>query len=226
MKFASGLVSTPASKRKASPEHSSVGDVTWDLCERMDYHVQYSVPAGWVTAELVKDNSLAIQCSPPAPLAGDGTCNPIVHGISINCFAYKRRVVEPNCGRLLLVFLKRFNASVGNSLQILSECHVSPPRSPAPGGAPHAAEEGDDGSISNLLARRLQCAVSEITFTPAPGQPLAHGLCRAFFNSNGRFHYVVVVAVPEEEYEVSKDLIIHTVVTVVEGRVEASAKRT
>ncbi|KAG5480078.1 hypothetical protein LSCM1_06503 [Leishmania martiniquensis] len=246
MSFASGLLRDASpSTRSASTNAaigSTVGDVLWDLCERMDYYVQYNIPSSWRVTELLRDNSIAIQCSPPPPIEATEGSGAAVHGISLNCFAYKQRVKQADSVRLLHVFLKRFNASVNNSLEVLSEGHPPLP-SPAEmrravngtsGGALHAgmaastqaggagAEEG----TCEMLAKQLNSAVAEVTFTPGPGQPLAHGLCRAFYNSNGRFHYVIIVAVPEEEYANSLDLMIHALVSVVESRVEAAARRT
>lgn len=244
MSFASGLLrdvspSTRQTSTNAAAD-STVGDVPWDLCERMDFYVQYNVPSSWHVSELLRDNSIAIQCSPPpsaSTTAGDGA----VHGISLNCFAYKQRVKQPDSSKLLHVFLKRFNASVNNSLELIAE--GKPPATSAeiklPGGETSAVgtaetapaefiaptPEDPDGTCQ-MLAKQLSSAVAEISFTPAPGQSLAHGLCRAFYNSNCRFHYVIVVAVPEEEYATSLDLIVHALASVVESRVEAAAKRT
>lgn len=248
MSFASSLLCDVApSTRSASTNASAddtVGDVPWDLCERMDYYVQYNIPSTWQVVEVLRDNSVAIQCSPPPPAdAQDGSASPgTVHGISLNCFAYKQRVKQPDSTRLLHVFLKRFNASVSNSLELLAEGHPPPPLAEAklppsmsgsdasgPAAAPSAAPADGDAAEAHAcqaLAKQLNSAVAEITFTPAPGQPLAHGLCRAFFNSNGRFHYVMVVAVPEDEFANSLDLVIHALASVVESRVEAAAKRT
>lgn len=240
MSFASGLLrdvspSTRTASTNAAAD-STIGDVPWDLCERMDFYVQYNIPSSWVVTELLRDNSIAIQCSPPPPSSsGADEVESAVHGISLNCFAYKQRVKQLDSSRLLSVFLKRFNASVGNSLEIVAEG-----RPPAPAGDvgnantdAGAAEDGyaplkpeDAEKTCQLLARQLNSAVAEISFTPAPGQPLAHGLCRAFYNSNGRFHYVIVVAVPAEEYATSLDLVTHALASVVESRVEAAAKRT
>ncbi|KAG5502698.1 hypothetical protein JIQ42_05767 [Leishmania sp. Namibia] len=246
MSFASGLVRDASpSTRSASTNaviDSTVGDVLWDLCERMDYYVQYNIPSSWRVTELLRDNGIAIQCSPPPPIETAEGSGAAVHGISLNCFAYKQRVKEADSVRLLHVFLKRFNASVNNSLELLSEGH--PPRSsraelkgPANGtsrgaldagmaASTQAGNAGNGEGTCETLAKQLNSAVAEVTFTPGPGQPLAHGLCRAFYNSNGRFHYVIVVAVPEEEYVNSVDLMIHALASVVESRVEAAAKRT
>ncbi|EPY24702.1 hypothetical protein STCU_03553 [Strigomonas culicis] len=228
MNFASGLVSNiTQSTRAAIDVGSTPADVKWDICERMDFLIQYCVPSNWLMAEHVRENGVAIQAVPPP--TGEGDLKPSVHGISINCFAYMKQVKEPNCGKLLHTFLRRFNASVNNSLEIISEAAVKTTntvlRAPAELEDNHDKETGE-GSICALLAQQLKCAVAEFSFTPAPGQPLARGLCRAFYNSNKRFHYVVVVAVPAEEYEVAQDLVIHALVAVVEGRVEAAAKRT
>ncbi|KPA75195.1 putative mitochondrial hypothetical protein [Leptomonas pyrrhocoris] len=238
MTFASGLLRDASpSTRKASSNaaaDTTVGDVPWDLCERMDFYVQYNVPSSWHVTELLRDNSIAIQCSPPPPsssTAGDSA----VHGISLNCFAYKQRVKQPDSSKLLHVFLKRFNASVNNSLELVAE--GEPPAAATAIKLPcreasDAAAEGavpapeDPDGTCQTLAKQLNSAVAEISFTPAPGQSLAHGLCRAFYNSNGRFHYVIVAAVPEEEYGASLDLIVHALASVVESRVEAAAKRT
>ncbi|EKF28942.1 hypothetical protein MOQ_007289 [Trypanosoma cruzi marinkellei] len=218
MKFASAITGNGGGawgKPRASVA-STIADVSWDLCERLDFYVQYSVPSNWFVAERVGENSIAIQCRPP--LTGCGAEQPTVHGFSLNCFAYKQKVKEPNSEKLLHLFLQRFNASVSNSLEVVSE---SSGCSGVAAGADSSAR-----SISESLATRLNCAVAEITFTPAAGEPLAHGLCRAFYNSNHKFHYVAVVAVPEDEFEVSKDLLTHALLAVVEGRVEAAAKRT
>lgn len=231
MDFASGIVSNlTQSTRTAMDVASTPADVKWDVCERMDFLVQYCVPSNWLMAEHVRENSVAIQAVPPQ--TGEGELKPSVHGISVNCFAYMKQVKEPNCGKLMHAFLRRFNASVNNSLEICAEAAVKTSTSSTVLRAPAELEErGDkevsgDGSVCALLAQQLKCAVAEISFTPAPGQPLARGFCRAFYNSNKRFHYVVVVAVPADEYEVAQDLIIHALVAVVEGRVEAAAKRT
>ncbi|CBZ26734.1 conserved hypothetical protein [Leishmania mexicana MHOM/GT/2001/U1103] len=245
MSFASGLLrdlspSTRSSSTNATID-STVGDVLWDLCERMDYYVQYNIPSSWQVTELLRDNSIAIQCSPPPPTEAVEGSGAAVHGISLNCFAYKQRVKQADSVRLLHVFLKRFNASVNNSLELLSEGHPPPPpaevRVPANGSSSsagdartvtsaHSRDTEDDEGMCQTLAKQLNSAVAEVTFTSGPGQPLAHGLCRAFYNSNGRFHYVIVVAVPEEEYANSLDLMIHALASVVESRVEAAAKRT
>lgn len=216
MQFASSLAAAvkPSSTRTAASALSTtVADVKWDLCERMDYYVQYSIPANWHSTELVRDNSVAIQCSPP--LEGG---RPSVHGISLNCFAYKQKVKEPKGERLLRVFLQRFNASVGNSLQIVSQY--------AGASGASAAPATDNTPLAEVLANQLHCAVAEVTFTPASGLPLARGLCRAFYNSNCRFHYVVIVAVPADEYDATEDLVVHALVSVTESRVEAAAKWT
>lgn len=245
MSFASGLLrDISPSTRSASTNatiDSTVGDVLWDLCERMDYYVQYNIPSSWQVTELLRDNSIAIQCSPPPPTEAAEGSGAAVHGISLNCFAYKQRVKQADSVRLLHVFLKRFNASVNNSLELLSEgypplppAEVRAPANGSSGGAGDARtvtsayshDTGDDEGTCQTLAKQLNSAVAEVTFTPGPGQPLAHGLCRAFYNSNGRFHYVIVVAVPEEEYANSLDLMIHALASVVESRVEAAAKRT
>lgn len=219
MRFAAAITTGGGSGGWLAPRSSvasTIADVSWDLCERLDFYVQYSVPSNWLVAERVSENSIAIQCRPPLP-----GCNrelPTVHGFSLNCFAYKQKVKEPNSEKLLHLFLQRFNASVSNSLEVLSQSS----------GRGNRVRDADlpEVSISESLANRLNCAVAEITFTPATGEPLAHGLCRAFYNSNHRFHYIVVVAVPEDEFEVSKDLVTHALLAVVEGRVEAAAKRT
>jgi hypothetical protein len=242
MSFASGLLrDVSPSTRKTSTNavaDSTVGDVPWDLCERMDFYVQYNVPSSWHVTELLRDNSIAIQCSPPPP-SSSSAADSAVHGISLNCFAYKQRVKQPDSCKLLHVFLKRFNASVNNSLEVIAEGKLpatsggikvlgteqEPSAAGAAGGAILPAPEDPDGTCQTL-AKQLNSAVAEISFTPAPGQSLAHGLCRAFYNSNGRFHYVIVVAVPEEEYAASLDLIVHALASVVESRVEAAAKRT
>ncbi|RNF12809.1 uncharacterized protein Tco025E_06440 [Trypanosoma conorhini] len=195
---------------------STIADVSWDLCERLDFYVQYSVPSNWWVTERVGENSLAIQCRPPP--AGRGAGQPTVHGFSLNCFAYRRKVQEPDSAKLLSLFLQRFNASVSNSVEVVSRS--------AGRAAAAAAADASTRSVSESLASRLDCAVAEITFTPVAGEPLAHGLCRAFYNSNHKFHYVVVVAVPEDEFAVSLDLLTHALLAVVEGRVEAAAKRT
>ncbi|KAK7197212.1 hypothetical protein NESM_000666900 [Novymonas esmeraldas] len=245
MRFASGLLrdvssSTRSASTTAAPD-STVGDVPWDLCERMDYFVQYNVPSSWHVSEMLRDNSIAIQCSPPPPASSESSGLP-VHGISLNCFAYKQRVKQADSARLLRVFLARFNASVGNSLEVLCEGDPPPPpaseatlptaehRGAGDGGGAAAVyssmRDGGGAEMCRALATQLRCAVAEITFTPGPGLPLAHGLCRAFYNTNGRFHYVVVVAVPEGEYVASLDLVLHALTSVVESRVEAAARRT
>ncbi|ESL05808.1 hypothetical protein TRSC58_06530 [Trypanosoma rangeli SC58] len=216
MKFASAITGGGAWGKPRTDVASTIADVSWDLCERLDFYIQYSVPSNWLVAERVGENSLAIQCRPP--LAGPTAGQPTVHGISLNCFAYKQKVNEPDSARLLSLFLKRFNASVSNSLEVVSQS--------AGRSGVAAAADSSTRSISESLASRLDCAVADITFTPAAGEPLAHGLCRAFYNSNHKFHYVVVVAVPEDEFEVSLDLLTHALLAVVEGRVEAAAKRT
>lgn len=260
MHFASGLLrdvsqSTRTASTNAAAD-STIGDVPWDLCERMDFYVQYNIPSSWHVTELLRDNSIAIQCSPPA-LTGssssssmstssssssggrdNGGSESAVHGISLNCFAYKQRVKQLDSSRLLHVFLKRFNASVGNSLELIAE--GKPPATAADVAAGAVRDEAravdaengyvppkpeDADGTCQMLAKQLSSAVAEISFTPAPGQPLAHGLCRAFYNSNGRFHYVIVVAVPAEEYATSLDLMVHALASVVESRVEAAAKR-
>ncbi|KPI83473.1 hypothetical protein ABL78_7494 [Leptomonas seymouri] len=236
--FASGLLrSVSPSARSASTNSvtdSTTGDVMWDLCERMDFYVQYNVPSSWYVSELLRDNSIAIQCSPPPPsrgAAGDAA----VHGISLNCFAYKQRVKQPDSSKLLHVFLKRFNASVNNSLAVIAEgrpsASATEAKLPSKDGSDTVAEAAvpapeDPEGTCQTIAKQLNSAVAEVSFTPAPGQSLAHGLCRAFYNSNGRFHYVIVVAVPEEEYAASLDLMVHALASVVESRVEAAAKRT
>ncbi|CAJ1024384.1 hypothetical protein Q4I32_003582 [Leishmania shawi] len=245
MSFASGLLRDASpSIRSASTNvtiDSTVGDVLWDLCERMDYYVQYNIPSSWRVTELLRDNSIAIQCSPPLSMEASGGSGVAVHGISLNCFAYKQRVKQADSVRLLHIFLKRFNASVNNSLELLSEGYPPPlpteMRVPFKGNSDSAVntstptstqarDAGNKEGMCQMLAKQLNSAVAEVTFTPAPGQPLAHSLCRAFYNSNGRFHYVIVVAVPEEEYANSVDLMIHALASVVESRVEAAAKRT
>ncbi|CAD2215129.1 hypothetical protein AGDE_01260 [Angomonas deanei] len=230
MNFASSLgfgATGGGSSRSSMNVQTSAADVSWDLCDRMDYLVQYSVPSNWLMAEQVRENNVTIQLTPPRVAGEEGKAtSPSVHGISISCFAYRRKVVEPNCEKLLHTFLHRFNASVRNSLEIISEASVQPTSAVVPPtAADHTSSSEEEERLTHKLAQQLQCAVAEITFTPAPGQPLAHGLCRAFYNSNGRYHYIVVVAVPDDEYDTSLDLIIHALLSVVEGRVEAAAKR-
>ncbi|ORC88908.1 uncharacterized protein TM35_000141190 [Trypanosoma theileri] len=215
MKFASSVTSR-SWKASRSSVASTIADVSWDLCERLDFYVQYSVPSNWLVTERVNENSIAVQCRPP--WTGKGEERPTVHGFSLNCFAYKQKVKNPDSEKLLNLFLQRFNASVSNSLEVVSQSSGSKDKT--------RHNDSSDKSISESLASRLDCAVAEITFTPVVGEPLAHGLCRAFYNSNHRFHYVVVVAVPEDEFEVSKDLLTHALLAVVESRVEAAAKRT
>ncbi|CBH09014.1 hypothetical protein, conserved [Trypanosoma brucei gambiense DAL972] len=217
MKFASPLGPSGWATRN-SGTGSTVLDVNWDSRERMDYYVHYSVPSTWTVVEHVSDNSVAIQSKPPV---GDspGAEGPTVHGFSLNCFAYKQKVKEPDCEKLLSLFLRRFDASVSNSLAVLSKASGR-------GNGAICGTAKPEQDISEVLANRLECAVAEVTFTPAVGEPLAHGLCRAFYNSNRRFHYVVVVAVPEDEFTLSKDLLTHALLAVVESRVEAAPKGT
>nr|CCC89378.1 conserved hypothetical protein [Trypanosoma congolense IL3000] len=215
MMFASNLSSSWAGQRNVPI--STKSKVSWVLRERMDYYVQYSVPSNWVVVERVSDNSIAVQCRPP--VAEGAVEGPTVHGLSLNCFAYKQKVKDPDCAKLLSLFLRRFNTSVLGSLVVLST--ASGHRE----GDVNAAET-PERTISDVLASRLNCAVAEITFTPDAGGPLAHGLCRAFYSSNHRFHYVVVVAVPHDEFGVSGDLLTHALLEVAEGRAEVAPKRT
>ncbi len=81
--------------------------------------------------------------------------------------------------------------------------------------------------LCELIATRIGGAACEILFTPVMNSDLpleasrsdqgimrARGLCRAFFHSNRQHHYVVVMAVPEDEFEASWDLVAHAVLGV------------
>ncbi|KAG8342512.1 hypothetical protein ERJ75_000880600 [Trypanosoma vivax] len=213
MWFASAFASVIGATSSASTTPVTA-DVSWDVRERIDYYVQYSVPSNWLLVEQVSNNSVAIQCRPPLTKGCEE--KPSVHGFSLNCFAYKQKVKEPDCAKLLNLFLERFNTSVSNSLDVLSI---------GTGRSSDEARNVADNNISEMIARRLNCAVAEVTFAPTADESVAHGLCRAFYNSNCRFHYVVVVAVPEDEYKVSSDLLTHALLGVVETRAEHGSVR-
>ena len=58
-----------------------------------------------------------------------------------------------------------------------------------------------------------------ISFVSSSGEK-AKGLCRAAFHTNRRFHYVVLAVVPEEEFDLSRDLLTQAVVGVREVALE------
>eukprot|EP00331_Platyophrya_macrostoma_P027808 CAMPEP_0176449656 /NCGR_PEP_ID=MMETSP0127-20121128/26621_1 /TAXON_ID=938130 /ORGANISM="Platyophrya macrostoma, Strain WH" /LENGTH=336 /DNA_ID=CAMNT_0017837063 /DNA_START=78 /DNA_END=1085 /DNA_ORIENTATION=+ len=105
-----------------------VTDVKWVACERMDFHVQYHLPEVWAARESARENYLVVQCSPAfsqTPGIETETLAPI-HGISLNCFAYHRKVnPEATDDKLLDMFLKRFSACTSDSVDVLQRSRSS-----------------------------------------------------------------------------------------------------
>lgn len=98
----------------------------------------------------------------------------------------------------------------------------------APSGEAVPIDAAHRSKLCDLIATRIGGAACEILFTPVlngdmtsleasrseTGITRARGLCRAFFHTNRQHHYVVVMAVPEDEFEASWDLVAHAVLGV------------
>jgi hypothetical protein len=263
-------------KEPAPTTACSPNDVAWVMCERMDFHLHYAIPSGWLVREIARENHIAIQCFPPpaaalqggtptattasaaattAPRTGAsflgswGASKPQepkpapppapstapLHGISMNCFAYHRKVENPSSDQLMETFLKRFattcEGGVVNVVRSSANQQAQPAASPA---TPH----GDDGASLNwteAISSQIGGSVCEITFEPrrppasssstdemsspspatAPSSQAtpsntARGLCRAFYNNNRRFHYIMLAVVPDAEFATSERLLAHT----------------
>jgi hypothetical protein len=220
------------------------------MCERMDFRVQYAVPSTWVVREMARENHVAIQCFPPPPpsssssLAGGGG----VHGISLNCFAYHKKVADASPDRLMDTFLKRFAPTCeGGTLHVVrrSSPATTTTSNPAEAAAGNHAGKGEGSAKGNwvdCISSQIGGAVCEITFVPRAG-PIggsaetvggeatttaqdcrkAHGLCRAFFNSNKRLHYIMLVVVPDEEYHASERLAAHALLHLAETSATAGS---
>ncbi|CUG93425.1 Hypothetical protein, putative [Bodo saltans] len=290
-----------AATTAVSSSACSPTDVSWVMCERMDFHVHYAVPSGWQVREMARENHIAIQCFPPPPpppppqssplsqdasvlekprtglsfLSGWGkakqqseeeikpsshpppsqahtsTAAAPLHGISMNCFAYHRKVEDPSSDKLMDTFLKRFATTCeGGAVNVVRRSaakSTTPPASEHPANPPMQAAAENNGNGSNkdeaaaqpvdwvdTISGQIGGSVCEITFelkrltsssaaidaessvgsnhesklTSSPPQ-LAHGLCRAFYNSNRRFHYIMLAVVPEAEFAASERLLAH-----------------
>lgn len=231
---------TAAVVRPRNPSIVRSTDVKWRLEERLDYSLRYFIPLGWETHEKVSDNLISVQCHPPRPLEPPKTDEermtiPSVHGLSLNCFAYHRKVIDPDAAKLLVSFLKRFGSAVNNSVVVHRQRYYRTsgpfPAPPAPPGAQeqsdhHASTASnpsdtapDESSflfqqdLVDFIAARIGGAVCELSFTPPSPAALdtppaeARGLCRAFYSKSKRVHVVVMMAVPVDEYAVMRDAV-------------------
>ena len=237
-----------ASVRKAAPAATtgSIGDISWDSCERLDHAFTYYAPRGWTLDEKVRENFLSIELTPPRPTAPQASAaaphstpaeaSPSTHGLTVTAYAYFKKVHEPDSDKLMEVFLRRFNQCMNNSVEVLkrSTPKVKPPVDAA--GRPCPPPEGHQeqqpstvvslehenrGNLPDIIASRLGGSACEFTFAPTvevvqmpsgergEGVGRARALCRAFFHTNRLHHYVVVMAVPEDEFEASWDLVAH-----------------
>jgi hypothetical protein len=271
-----GKVQTePAPMTACSPN-----DVAWVMCERMDFHLHYAIPSGWLVREIARENHIAIQCFPPPPAASQGgtptaatasaaaTTAPRtgasflgswgaskpeepkpapppplahstapLHGISMNCFAYHRKVDNPSSDQLMETFLKRFATTCeGGVVNVVRSSAKQPQAQPAASPATTHDEDGASLNWTETISSQIGGSVCEITFEPrrpptssssadevsSPPSPatapssqanpsnMARGLCRAFYNNNRRFHYIMLAVVPDAEFATSERLLAHT----------------
>jgi hypothetical protein len=265
MAFASNA--GPASLRRAAPSGpnlvGTIGDISWDSCERLDHAFTYYAPKGWTLDEKVRENFLSVELSPPRAPEPEGASveesnkgetgssqqqQPSIHGLTITSYAYFRKVQHPDSEKLMDTFLRRFNQCMGNSVDVLSrstpkpqvpvdaEGRPVPQEAPEPAASSLRIDEQHRGKLCDLIATRLGGSACEFTFTPVmagempsaasrseAGIGRARALCRSFFHSNRLHHYVVVMAVPEEEFEASWDLVTHAVLGVRELKTGTSA---
>jgi hypothetical protein len=184
--------------------------IPWSCHERMDFYFSFWAPQGWVVREMVRENFISIQISPPT--ASAGSSSPI-HGISITAFAYHKKVKHPDSGALLRSFVKRFSSQVDPNLRLVQFYDEAAEAAAAEGGASTTPkEEVVDSSVSvaHEVGRQIGGSVCEVSFAPragptSPQRNPALGVCRAFYHPNGRFHYVVLAAVPSEEFQLVAD---------------------
>jgi hypothetical protein len=218
------LVSSAA----AAATTTAYGGVEWTLHERMDFYLEWQAPKGWVVAPRVAENFIMVQCAPPPqapaaaspsppqaatpPLAEDAARSPpsaspshskraSVHGFSITSFAYHQKVAKTDDVALLKSFLAQFSKSVGHSVNIVASSYTKDSVANTVNAAAHAR-------CAEVVRVSGVGAVCEITFKPPRCPVNTRGLCRAFFHSSKRFHYVVTFAVPDEEFDSVADLIV------------------
>eukprot|EP00744_Colponema_vietnamica_P022070 GILI01031655.1.p1 GENE.GILI01031655.1~~GILI01031655.1.p1 ORF type:complete len:249 (+),score=4.31 GILI01031655.1:69-815(+) len=188
----------------------TVMGVPWICHERLDFYFSYWSPASWSVQEVVRENFVSIQLSPPKEVAAS------VHGISITAFAYHRKVENPYSPELLKSFTKRFIAQVDPNGKVVEQGATSKLAQELAGeqlagvGNSSAADDQQLRSITEKVGG----SVCQLVFSPrspnATRTP-AKGLCRAFYHPNRRFHYVVLAAVPESEFDLVTPLLTHAV---------------
>ena len=219
------------------------GGVPWCCHERLDFYFSFWAPQGWTVREMVRENFISIQVSPPVAemdVDTNGETHKIssssaapVHGISITAFAYHKKVKHPDSGTLLRSFVKRFSTQVDPNLRIVQFYDAgaeeearkqNQPNLPSPGSSSLAADRGlheevNDGgdekvssrlSVAHEIGGQIGGSVCEVAFSPragptSPQRNAALGVCRAFYHPNGRFHYVVLAAVPSNEFDLVAD---------------------
>jgi len=213
----------------SAPQPIPSEDIAFSTRERLDYFLEYALPENWTVSERVFENFISIEASPPRPDLSDreATDNAApeakrappeasVHGLCITAFAYHRRVQEPNPERLLRSFVTRFEKCVQKCVvvstvtQPSSTAERASHRSSAGSETPTAARAFMEKVVSNLGG-----SMCEITFDTITGIA-AHGYCRTFYSTSRRHHYVVLVAVPEDEFPVSHLLVQRLVLGVTE----------
>ena len=180
--------------------------VLWHLHERMDFGVEYMLPASWTPAARARENLVNIQASPPRPSRGAAAESvnvdelPSVHGMSLTAFAYHTKVKSPDDHALMASFFRQFNRSVGNSLVVVGS---SDPKTVGTVGS-----DADSGKRCRSLVDQSGGAIAEVRFCPPQcvSTP-ARGICRAFFGRGMKTHYVALFAVPEDEARVMADVI-------------------
>jgi hypothetical protein len=187
-------------------------NVVWDKHERMDFSVEWMLPASWQVAQRAKENLVSIQCAPPRPQRADAEIDPdalpTVHGMSLTAFAYRQKLKDPDSNALMTTFLRQFNVSVGNSLVTLG---TSDPRQEG------MDPSGEHTTRCKALQEQVGGTVTDIKFTPPQVSSVpARGLARTFFGTNLQTHYVAVFAVPEEEFACVEDLVIFAMTSVQE----------
>ena len=183
----------------------NVQGVPWVCNERLDFYFSFWSPASWTIQEVVRENFISIQLSPPQEAGAS------VHGISITAFAYHRKVENPYSPELLKSFTRRFISQVDPSGKIIDELSTTS----------KLAQDLSSGESKAGINRQLKeivekagGAVCQLSFSPrtaAGTRTAAKGLCRAFYHPNRRFHYVVLAAVPENEYDLVTPLLSHAV---------------
>ena len=130
--------------------------------ERLDFVLQYKVPNHWDVRPVVRENFLLVRAM---PTGSD------LEGLSINAFAYHKRVATADSMALLQRFLTQFQSSMHESMI------VSPP-----------APAEDLNSVST----------ASIDFISKSNPVKARGVITAFFHPNHRYHYVCVFATRRE----------------------------